>query len=142
MAYRNAVEQYKGSKFAEKDASDTIPDFTKEQPIKYFQPESNTPKLDCNEWQTRLNKITEVFNAYDSIVEADAIISYQKERKYFVSSEGTQIKQLNTYCNLYISGLVKAVDGMVCPLNISYFGFTPAQLPSEKQLLADVKNFN
>ena len=139
-AYQKAVQEYTSNQFTEKDKNDTIPDFTREKPVTYIQKDTETNRLDCDTWQVRLNNITETFNQYKSIVNADAAISYQKEIKYFVSSEGTKIKQTSTYCHLHINGMVKASDGMICPLNVSYFGFTPDQLPKQEKLMADVKD--
>ncbi|WP_075590271.1 TldD/PmbA family protein [Labilibacter marinus] len=138
QAYRGAVREYSNSKFEEKEEKDTIPDFTREKPVTFIQEESNIKELNTQEWEERLNKITEIFNANNDIVDASAMIRYNKERKYFVSTEGSKVKQLNTYCYLHINGVVKATDGMICPLNLSYFGFTPNDLPNEEKLMSDV----
>ena len=60
-------------------------------------------------------------------------------RRYFVSTEGSQIVTSDTTARLMISATTKAEDGMELPLYRSYFAKTPEGLPSEAQLVADVR---
>lgn len=138
-AYKAAVEAYKNMELKEAtEKADTISDFTKEKPEIYSFKEGKIIKADVNEWKERLNKLSDRFNSDKNFISGGAYFSYKVERKYFVSSEGTKITQLQTYCYLHVNGMIRATDGMICPLAKSYFGFTPEELPGEDQLIADV----
>jgi TldD protein len=56
-----------------------------------------------------------------------------------VSSEGSDITENRLTCRLFISGMTQADDGMELPLSLSYFGFRPEDLPSHREILADIE---
>jgi predicted Zn-dependent protease len=60
--------------------------------------------------------------------------------KYFVSSDGTIIRQSEPNVRLFASASTKADDGMTLPLFSSYFGFVPENLPSEEKISADIRS--
>ena len=137
--YKLALDDYNSNRFSnENSQNDTLPDFTVEHAETYFQGEQAEYRLEIGEWSNRLNHLTQKFNSNLNIINGDATLRYTVDHKYFVSSEGTMIEHTNTYSYLHISGIIRATDGMICPLALSYFGFTPDELPTMESLLADV----
>lgn len=140
-AYRKALTDYKNAKSKrDSTAKNPVPDFSKEQVTVYIEP---TPALletiyDENKWIDRIKKISTPFLTNPHIVDGEVSMRVEVERKYFISSEGARIAQNRTYVFLYISGSIRAEDGDVIPLHKSYYALTPAALPTDDVLLADV----
>lgn len=137
--YKSAVENYKNLNFqTEKEKADTLSDFSIEKAETYVFKSNTISNPDIKKWEVRLNKLSDKFNANNNFISGDVNLNYKAETKYFVSSEGAKIAQQQSYCYLQINGIIRATDGMICPLSNSYFGFTPEELPSEQQLLEDM----
>jgi predicted Zn-dependent protease len=113
-------------------------DLSKEPPQTFIgQPAAYT--IDVKEWEGRLRRITAPFAEDPLIFMADAGLSAEARTTYFVSTEGSQLLQGTTTWRLYIQSLTKAADGMELPLYVSYQATSQAGLPSEAQMLADVR---
>ncbi len=113
-------------------------DFSKEPPQTFVgQPASYT--IDVKEWEGRLRRVTAPFVEDPLIFMANAGLSVEAQTTYFVSTEGNQLLQGSTQWRLFIQTLTKAADGMELPLYVSYQATSPAGLPSETQMLADVR---
>jgi len=140
-AYRNAVDAFNQVQSGIKleTTPNTTPDFSIEKPEVYYEEPVNDSFKDKNDWIKRLKQYSEPFLDDDKIISADAILTYLKDRKYFVSSEGSKIVQNSSYCQLQIFAVIKADDGSVLPLFRSYYAFTPDKLTSHEQILADIK---
>jgi TldD protein len=89
--------------------------------------------------ESRLSDYSAVFLKHKHVLKGTANITYSYERKYFVSSEGSSITENRITCRLFIRGETQADDGMVLPVHLSYFGFSPDDLPSHEQILSDVE---
>lgn len=140
--YRKALSEYKNAK-SKKDSTEKSPisDFSKESVTVYMEPAPAALEtiFNENEWKDRIKKISAPFLTNPNIIEGEASLRVEVERKYFISSEGARIIQNRTYAFLYISGSIRAEDGDVIPLHKSYYALTPAALPADDALLADVK---
>jgi len=113
-------------------------DFSKEAPQTFIgQPASYT--IDVKEWEGRLRRVTAPFAEDPLIFMADAGLNVEAQTTYFVSTENSQLLQGTTQWRLYIQSLTKAADGMELPLYISYQATSQAGLPTEAQMLADVR---
>ena len=95
--------------------------------------------FDTTLWAKRLNGYTKGFSVSPLFLEARAVLSYVVERKTFVSSEGSAIEENSLRANLAITAAVQAADGMILSLSENYFAFTPDELPSEAEVLADLE---
>jgi TldD protein len=141
-AYKSALETYKALKNAPVSTNKkTVPDFSKEIPSVYVDgplPEFAS-LFDKSSWEKRIKTFTAPFLSNNNIVNSDASLEVGTERKYFISSEGSKIVQNRTYAYLSIAASVRAVDGDIVPLNLSYFAFNPADLPADDAILKDVK---
>ena len=94
--------------------------------------------FDTTLWAKRLNGYTNGFSASPLFLEARAGLSYVVERKTFVSSEGSAVEENSLRANLVITAAVQAADGMILTLSENYFAFSPDELPSEAEVLADL----
>ncbi len=123
------------------ETEDQSDDFTHETPVTYHEPplKAEETEFDIEAWEDKLKEYSAVFLQHDNILRGTASFSFSYERKYFVSSEGSDITENRLTCRLFISGLTQAEDGMELPLNLSYFGFRPEDLPPHEQILAEIE---
>lgn len=139
--YRKALSEYKNAR-SKKDSTEKapIPDFSKEHVTVYSEPApaALSTIFNENEWKERIKKISAPFLGNPNIIEGEASMRVEIERKYFISSEGARIAQNRAYAFLYISSSIRAEDGDVIPLHKSYYALTPAGLPADNILLEDV----
>ncbi|MCK9627344.1 MAG: metallopeptidase TldD-related protein [Bacteroidales bacterium] len=135
--YESAIAK----KGVQRDNEDTSPDFTAAEAEKYYEPplKNNQIAFDIDLWKKRLNKYSAFLAENKDIIYANAILSFEIWRKYFVSTEGAEIVENRVYILLTISGSSMAEDGMELPLNISYMAFTLDELPSEAIIKKDIK---
>jgi TldD protein len=124
------------------ETEDRSDDFSREEPVKWYEPpiEDADSYLDAGYWEGRLKDYSGIFLKYGYIMKGTATLSFSYERKYYVSSEGSDITENRLACRLMISAESQADDGMVLPLHVSYFGFRPGDLPDHSSVLADVEN--
>lgn len=142
--YKTALDSYKQVKVETENAAKkpTTADFSKEEPSQYF--EAPLPEFDKffnrKEWEDKLAAYSKPFLANADIVSGEASMKVITERKYFVSTEGSEIAHNMTYAHLYINATIRADDGDVLPLYKSYFAFIPDHLPSSELILKDVQD--
>ncbi|HBG24998.1 MAG: hypothetical protein A2266_10425 [Bacteroidetes bacterium RIFOXYA12_FULL_40_10] len=145
--YRFAITSYeratakKGVKVENEDKS---PDFTNAKAEKYFEPaiKGDKANLDKEAWQKQLNKYSALFIDNKDVISANVTLTYRIWRKYFVSTEGSEIAENRTYTILSVRAATMADDGMELPLNKSYFAYFPDELPSPSQIEKDLKEIS
>ncbi len=145
--YRFAITTYeraKANKGVKVENEDKSPDFTKAKTERYFEPALKDKKveLDVEKWQKQLNKYSSIFTNNPDIITANATLTFRIWRKYFISTEGTEIAENRTYVVLSIRAATMADDGMELPLNKNYFAFFPNELPSPDQIEKDINNLS
>lgn len=113
-------------------------DFSREEPQMYEGPPA-TYSLDTYQWEQRMRRISAPFAENPLIFNANVSLSVQAENRYFVSSEGARLLTGQTSSRIFIQAMTRASDGMDLPLYASYFARTPDGLPTEDQLVADVR---
>ncbi len=141
--YKDAIDKFAkvkanvAVKVAEEDKSD---DFSKQKVGSYYEAplSGEATKFDAKLWEEKVKKYSKPFLNHPDIFNGVAGVMFKYERKYFVSTEGAKIAQNMVYIRLFISGSIKADDGMVLPLNKSYFAYTVEGLPSDAKVLEDV----
>lgn len=117
---------------------DPAADFSREQPETYTSdPVSYT--LDTKLWETRLRRISALFDNDPRILRNDVSLTVGADNRYYTNSEGSRIADGAASARLFIQAMTKADDGMELPLYSSYFASSPDGLPSEQQLLADTR---
>ncbi|MDR2906487.1 MAG: TldD/PmbA family protein, partial [Bacteroidales bacterium] len=95
--------------------------------------------FDTKLWSERMKKVSAEFQKNPDLMSGSATIAFEYQRRYYISTEGTDVVQNSTYVRISINAMLKADDGMDLPLYQSYFAFSPDGLPTEEQMLADVK---
>jgi len=138
---KSAFEIDKAKKGVQVENEDKSPDFTEAKAEKYFEPSLKGDQIsfDIDFWNKRLNKYTALFTQNKDVISANATLSFEIWRKYFVSTEGAEIAENRVYILLTITGSSMAEDGMELPLNKSYMAFTLDELPSESLVNKDIK---
>ena len=123
------------------ETEDQSDDFSHEKPVVWYEPplETSDTEFDVRRWEEKLKEYSAIFQQHDHILKSSVIFSFSYERKYFVSSEGSDITDNRLTCRLFISGETQADDGMELPLQLSYFGFRPEDLPPHDRILADIE---
>ncbi len=114
------------------------PDFSREAP-QAFTGQAAGHTIDAKDWEQRLRHITAPFADDPQIYLADAGLTVTSENRYYVNSEGTRLLTGRTAWQLFVQMLTKASDGMELPLYVRYDATTAAGLPSEQQMMADVR---
>jgi TldD protein len=140
-SYRDAINSYNQVLTALSRSQDNtgVPDFSKEQPAVYYEAPVNINITNKDLWINRLKNYTGQFTADENIIRADAHLNLYCIRKYFVNSEGTSIAQNLSYAQLQIVVSGKSDKGNT-PLVLSYFAFTPEELPSDSLVRKDLAN--
>jgi TldD protein len=143
--YKKAVERLakaKANVAVKVAAEDTSADFSRETKFASFtEPPVDAAALvgDRKLWEDKARKYSRPFLDSKDMYGGQASFSFTVERKYITTSEGTVIAQNLVYSRLFVNGFIKSDDGMELPLYKSYFAFTPAELPTDDAVLADVK---
>lgn len=140
--YRQALDSYKSAvnNKAPGSVENQLADFTRESPSVYYEEPIATYMIASavTSWENRLKEFSSLFLQRQDIIEADLIFNFTNERKYFVSSEGSSVVQNLTYANVMVSAAIRASDGDVAPLYLSYFAHTPDGLPAEDVIRKDI----
>src|SRR5688572_11639480 len=142
--YKQAVDAYKMIKNASERRPRTasaINDFSKEQPTVHVDPkiEGFASIFDQRVWEEKLKNYSSPFLKNHDLIEGDVTLSISSERKYFVSTEGTRIVQNFTSAYINVSASVRAADGDIAPLHLSYYAPLPSGLPSDEKITAEIE---
>jgi TldD protein len=123
---------------------DKTEDFSIEKPAIYNESPLNDANVafDIKLWEEKLKKYSALFLQNKDIIEGASSFEFTIERKYFVSSDGSNITENRVTCRIMVNGQTQAEDGMELPLYLSYFGLTPNDLPTDEVILADTKKMS
>lgn len=143
--YRQALDAFKmlrNSSSRRDSASTHVADFSKEEPSVFIEPplKAFSSYFDQHAWGEKLKRYSAPFLKNSDLIESDVSLRISAERKYFISTEGTKIVQNFTSAYINISGSVRAYDGDIVPLHLSYFAPLPSGLPSDDKIIKDVEN--
>jgi len=139
--YKKAVERYgkvltnRAVKVKEEDSS---ADFSRQQPIESIAPDQSFI-IDSLQWLKKIKQLSALFAVDPKIYTGEVYFQADIITKYFVSSEGTVIRQSEPNVRMFASASTKADDGMTLPLFSSYFAFQPENLPSEEIIAQDIR---
>lgn len=128
-------------KVEDEDKSD---DFSLEKPNVYSEAPLDEKSLafDIKTWEEKLKKFSAVFLQNKEVIEGSATFSYIIERKYFVSTDGSNITENRVTCRIMVNGETQADDGMSLPLYNSYFGLYLSDLPDDELILNDTRKLS
>jgi predicted Zn-dependent protease len=142
--YRKAVERYvkvKANVAVKVAAEDTSADFSQESKVADYEPPVDVKGLlrDRSLWENKVKKYSALLLKNKDVYGGQAWFSFTVERKNLVTTEGAKLAQNLIYSRLFVSGFIKADDGMELPLYLSYFAFKPGDLPKDEVIVADVE---
>jgi TldD protein len=142
--YKQALEAFKAVKTASEQPGNkpsSVPDFSQEQPASFTEPPAKPLAAIFNEslWQQKVKKYSAPFLKNKDLIDGDVSLNIVTERKYFISSEGTRVTQNNTAAYLNVMASIRATDGDIVPLHLSYYAALPDALPGDEKILADVE---
>ncbi len=127
---QNRYEKVKANMATRVKETDSSPDFSPAAVEKYVE-ERPVFNVDKKLWESKVKIFSKIFTSNKDLVYGGVSFSHRIERKYFVSSEGTEVVQNQRYAQLSISALVKADNGMELPLQKTFFAFSPDDLPHD-----------
>jgi len=139
--YRAAVQRLMAIKTAlqnepRKDAAP--PDFSQEAPQRHSQLPPPL-KVDREAWCAKARQWSAVLAGQPGILASQVTIQAQREAKYFVNTEGTEIEHGRTYARIVITAQGKAADGMDLVATESFEADDPSRLPPEARVIAGVE---
>jgi len=140
-AYRLAAERLikirtnSEVKVAEQDASS---DFSSEEPVAHVE---TVPvgRFAAVAWAARVRKLSEKFSDYPGILTSSVSVSYQDEKKYFVSSEGSRVRHGRGFARVLVSAQAKAMDGTDLATGETFEATDPGSLPRDEVIAGAVE---
>lgn len=139
--YRRSVERLakvKSDVELKVDAEDQSNDFSREEPKRRIGEAPPPLVVDDTDWERKVRAYSKPFAAYGDIYAASATLSAVRETRWFVSSEGAEIRTSETRFRLYIWAQTKAEDGMKLPRFESFTAFAADGLPSDEAVAQTV----
>ena len=139
--YKAAVERLakvKANVQVKVEEEDQAGDFSAEPAQKWLE-EPLPLEFDRTPWEEKLGRYTAPFSSSGHIYRANATLSANVETRWYVNSEGSEIRTSQSYYRLMIMAYTKAEDGMELPRYESFFSFTAEGLPDDSQVLATVE---
>jgi TldD protein len=144
--YKQALRGFKAARQARERTTTPVTtaptnDFSKETPTRYYEtPQADLIKaFDAATWKEKLKKYSALFLKNGDLVEGDVSLQFSQERKYFITTEQTQVVQNNTSAYIHVNGSIRASDGDVIPLHLSYYAVTPDGFPADEKIMGDIE---
>lgn len=136
-AYKNAVQALARKRAAVKSAAaqETLPDFTKLDPVRGVN-SPKLPPLDENAWRSRVVKLSEVFLAYPDLHTSGLSSQIYHGVSYFANSEGTLLRNAETFAYMLARASSQAPDGMPVSDLAIVLGSDAAGMPPDAELRA------
>lgn len=140
--YKQALQAYKvvKSSSTEKISFKGINDFAPEKTtVSIDEPLKDVAVIfSKQEWEQKTKELSKTFLNDIDLIGGDVSLRVVAERKYFLSSEGSRVVQNMTTAYINITGSIRANDGEVVPLHLSYFSFLPSGLPAADLIQKDI----
>lgn len=136
--YNNALSQMKTNA----DNEDKAPCFSAAPVEEYYEPElpASAYSFDRRMWEEKLDRVSAVFKECKYLEQGIASLTYSVERIYVVTSDGSAVVQNRVSARLMLNGVIRAADGMSCPLYKDWFSYSLDNFPDEETLVAEVRD--
>lgn len=139
-AWRAAAQRFvnvRNSTKVKQSGSEDIADFSQEKPVVSVQGVPRTAYSSA-EWTARLKRLSQRLGAFSGVITSGVSISYRREVKTVVNTEGTRLQHGRVFVRLTITARAKAADGQDLFTSESFEAADPASLPKEDALAAAV----
>lgn len=146
VAYKFAVEVYKSKKNAVKTATiseeeKALPDMLPLTGTVVSTPAIPEFNLNKKAYQDLANKLSVIFEKYPSVFGSSVEIGGIQTVYYYLTTEGTKIKEPAGYVSIVIKGSVRNDLGQVVEDKKAIYAKSFDKLPAESQLIASVASF-
>ena len=119
-------------------AADQSNDFSTEEPAVQFETVPDVQLADAD-WVNRVRNWSAIFANYPAVLRSGVSLVIQRETKYLVSTDGTQISHGRTFANISISARGKASDGMDLSTGDTFQATELSRFPRPEVIEAAVK---
>ncbi len=138
-AYKNAVEALARKKAALRNITqpDQLNDLDAAPPVHYSRP---IPRLSIDEdvWANRVRELSAIFANYPDLRTSAADLDSSAGGAYVVNSEGTEVRYPEVVTTVRAAASAQAQDGMMVRDAIAFHALTPAQMPTEAEMVRGV----
>ena len=138
----NAYNQALSQKMTNADNEDKAPCFSDAPVEQYYEPAypESAYQFDRKYWEDRMDRVSATFKECKYLEQGLATLSYEVERIYVVNSDGTAVVQNRKGVRLMLNGVIRATDGMSCPLYKDWFAYSLDDLPDDETLIAETRD--
>jgi TldD protein len=135
QSYKSALEAISRKRAALRNISvaEKLPDFTKATAVQHVEPIS-TGSLNLDTWLARTRAVSGVFRDYPKLKTSSAEFSALDGTHYFISSEGTQVRQHSDLGVVRLRASAQAADGMLLRDAAVFQSLDHARLPGEAEM--------
>lgn len=134
--FKSAVRRYQQVKTNLKtrvEEEDKSPDFSREEPSVYSEPEV-TLNIDRKAWADTLRAASLLCMKYPLIYNSGVSLAATVENRTMVSSEGTRLQTGRKLLRVVVSAATKAEDGMELSQNFIFSVSSEDRLPTQAQI--------
>lgn len=134
QAYKVAAEALsaKQAQLKQFTVDQPVDDFAHADPVQYVGPLVKL-EADPKPWLTALRQATALYKTDPQVESCNASLHFQAVNRYFVTSEGTAIRDGQTYFYVHIDAATQASDGMRLERSKGYTVTALSQLPSQSE---------
>lgn len=111
---------------------------TREEPLQLFE-ERPPLKIDRKAWERDVRRISGVLLDYPEVFDSSVEVSTVRLTRYFVNTEGTQVKSVDDYVQLLVVAVTRAEDGMLLQDTVNWYGRRPEDLPTADAAMKDLR---
>jgi len=139
-AYKQALEQLAAKKatLQNKVMTEQIPDFSREKPVTALGPRQPLG-TEFVKWPDVVRRLSAIFREFPAIQDSGVQLGLRVGSRYYVTSEGTVLRQPHSFATMLVRASTQAPDGMQLKDFAPFFAANLDQLPPEPVLAAAVR---
>ncbi len=140
-AYKEALIQLRAKLEARKTGGSRpdVPAWTKEQPVVGEEAVLVAPLETLDELETRAKNLSATFRDQPAIRDSRISVTSYLERRWYLTTEGTNVTDTRRASGVLISASGQADDGQLLPQYFLRYGHTAKDLPSDDELRGEAK---
>jgi len=135
-AYKAAVESIARKRAALTNAAaptEKLPDFSKTPAVQSLA-KITRAKFDPAAWNTRVTRLSAVFNAYPEVLASGVEFHFNQDTTYYLNTEGAKLRFPDDVAWLLARAEGQASDGMIVRQTRTICTLDAAKFPAEKEL--------
>ncbi len=146
-AYKEAISQLSAKRDSLKTGASggqtEVPSYSSRKPLADLKPKLVAALSSNNALGARAQKISAVFRDANHVRDSRVAFTSFLERRWLINSEGTKVHDTRRVSGVIIVASGQAVsDGQELNVYYSRYGITEADLPSDKELIAEAKKLS